>query len=323
MADLRDTNKDGVVDTQELAASISKTSAYAEIVRMFDGIGAPELGQWLADFIKGDPTIIDRQAELIQNLQESEPYAKRFSGLIKIRDFNKKNPTNPIAVISEGEYLNAENTYKQLLNPVKDLYGPNINQTIGDLIGNNISAVEVQSRISAATNWALSADPGIKKALKEFYNIGETDLVGYALDPERATIQIEKAAGIATLAAEAYQTQLNITRDYSERMLQDLVSSGQAENIAQAGQIAAKELRDITTGTATGYNPSAGTLRGLTNLANIEGADLTGEQVLGAALGTDVTAATKVSGLKSRERARFEQGQGGTNVLTQQMSGNV
>lgn len=323
MADARDTNKDGVVDTTELAAAVSKTSAYSEIVNMFNGVGAPELGQWLADFIKGDPTIVDRKAELIAQLQESEPYAKRFSGLTKIRAYNKKNPTNPIPVMSEGEYLNAENTYKQLLNPVKDLYGPNINQTIGDLIGNNISAVEVQSRVNAATNWALSADPNVKRALREFYGVTEDMLISYALDPENATTLIEKAAGVANLAGQAYEVQMNVTKQYSESMLNELVASGQARNLVEAGQMASAKLQDITTGTATGYNTSAGTLATNLKLAGIEGTDLTGEQVLGAALGTDTAAASKVTGLKSRERARFEGTTGGTNVLEQQMSGNV
>jgi hypothetical protein len=323
MADARDTNKDGVVDTTELAASVSKTSAYSEIVNMFNGVGAPELGQWLADFIKGDPTIVDRKAELIANLQESKPYAKRFNGLVKIRAYNKKNPTNPIPVMSEGEYLNAENTYKQLLNPVKDLYGANINKTIGDLIGNNISAVEVQSRVNAATNWALSADANVKRALREFYGVDESMLISYALDPENATTLIEKAAGVSNLAGQAYEVQMNLTKEYSEGMLTELVASGQARNLVEAGQLASAKLQDITTGTATGYNPAAGTLTGLTQLSRIEGSDLTGQEVLGAALGTDVAAAKEVTGLKSRERARFVQGQGGTNVLQTNVSGNV
>lgn len=323
MADVRDTNKDGVVDTTELATAVSKTSAYDEIVHMFDGVGAPELGQWLADFIKGDPTIVDRKSELVAQLQQSEPYAKRFSGLIKLRDFNKKNPTNPVPLMSEAEYLNAENTYKQLLAPVKDLYGPNINQTIGDLIGNNVSAVEVQSRVNAAKNWALSADSNVKKALRDFYGITEDLLVSYALDPENATTLIEKAAGVANLAGQAYEIQMNLTKDYSEKMLTELVGSGQARDLVEAGQLASAKLQDITTGTATGYNPAAGTLTGLTTLSRIEGSDLTGQEVLGAALGTDVAAAKEVTGLKSRERARFVQGQGGTNVLQTNVSGNV
>lgn len=324
MADTtKDLNNDGKVDAKDDAIALSRASAYSEITTMFDGIAGTEIGVWLADFIKQDPTVLDRKSELLLALQDSDPYKQRFSGLVKIREYNKKNPTNPIVVMSEAQYLNAENTYKQLLNPVKDLYGKDINKTIGDLIGNNISAVEVESRIQTATNWALSADPNIKKALNDYYGIGESQLVSYALDPEKALTQIEKAAGLATLASEAYDTRLNLTKQYGETILQDLVASGEARNLTEAGQIAAGKLQDITSGTATGYNPSAGTLDSSLNLAKIEGIDLTGEQVLGAALGTDVAAAGKVSGLRSRERARFSGGQGGINVLGEQMSGNV
>jgi hypothetical protein len=303
--------------------AIQETEAYKMLVNLFNNAGAPKLGAWLATTVVGDPTIVDRESELISLMQESQPYKERFSGLVKIREFNKNNPTNPIPVMTEAEYLNAENTYKQLLNPVKNLYGNEINKTIGELIGSNVSPAEVQSRITAATNWALSADQTIKKTLKDFYGVTTEDLIGYALNPELATAYLEKQAGVVTLAQEAYQTQVNITKDYSEKMLEQLVSSGEAKDLQEAGIIAARKLQDITTGTSTGYNPAAGSLVGVTRLAGIEGVDLTGEQVLGAALGTDVEATAKISGLKSRERARFEGASGGTNVLQENVSGTI
>jgi hypothetical protein len=306
-------------------STVKQTEAYQLLVSVFNAAGDSALGQFLADAIYDDPTLVERDAELLLLIQGSEPYKKRFSGLDKIRTYNNTTAgkANPIPVMSEGEYLDAENAYKQILYPVKDLYGANINQTIGDLIGANVSAVEVQSRLGAAQQWANNANPAVKQALKEFYNINDSDLVAYALDPKTATVMIEKQAGITALAAEAYDTQVKITQGYSERMLEDLVRTGQARNLTEAGQIAAKELRDITTGTATGYNPAAGSLATVTKLAGIEGTELTGESVLGAALGTDTAAAGKVSGLKSRERARFSGTTGGTNVLGEQMSGNV
>jgi hypothetical protein len=225
--------------------------------------------------------------------------------------------------MSEAEYLNAETTYKQLMNPIAGMLGDSVNDEIGKLIGNNISPVEVQSRIQIATNWAQAADPGIKKALKDYYGVDESALVGYALDPVRGTAQIQKMAGMATLASQAAQTSVGVSRAYGENLLQSLVDLGQARDTAEAGILAAGKLQDITTGTATAYNPNAGTLTGLQSLSRIEGSDLTGQEVLGAALGTDIAAAGEVRGLKSRERARFEGGQAGTNVLGTNMSGTV
>jgi hypothetical protein len=320
-----DTNKDGKVSDVEQAAGgdVTKVSAYQDMVATFKALGIEDLGQYIADAIKADPTIIDRRNELIQSIQESPQYAKRFSGLVLIRKHNKTNPTDPIAVMSEAEYLNAETTYKQLLNPIAGMLGDSVNDEIGKLIGNNVSPVEVQSRIQIATNWAQAADPGIKKALKDFYGVDENALVGYALDPVRGTAQIQKMAGMATLSAQAAQTSVSIDKAYGENLLQSLIDLGQADNAVQAGLLATAKLQDITTGTATAYNPNAGTLGTLTKLADIEGTDLTGQEVLGAALGTDVGAATKTRGLKSRERARFSGGQGGTNVLGEQMSGTL
>jgi hypothetical protein len=305
--------------------AIEETEAYRILRETFDRAGAPDLGNDLVNLVVGDPTLMDRYSELVIEIRKKPSYTTRFSGLELMRQYNNTaaGKINPLPMMDEAEYLRTENQYKQVLAPVKDLYGANINTTIGRLIGNNISAVELESRVSAAQAWARSANPAIKDTLKRFYNVTDSDLVAYALDPKTATFMLEKQAGITALAAEAYDTQVTITQEYSERMLQDLVSTGRARDLSEAGLLAAKELQDITTGTATGYNPSAGTLRGLTNLAGIEGTELTGEQVLGAALGTDTKAAEKVTGLKSRERARFSGTTGGTNVLETNMSGNV
>jgi predicted aspartyl protease len=309
----------------DITKPIVETEAYKILKEAFDASGAPQLGIDLADLVVGDPTLMDRTSELVLEIRKKPSYIQRFSGLVKLREYNNtaEGKVNPVAVMDEGEYLRQENIYKEVLSPISNLYGKNINKTIGDLIGSQVSSVELQSRVTTAQAWANNADPAIKQTLKDFYNVTDEDLVAYALDPKTATSMLEKQAGVTTLASEAAQTNVKINQDYTEKMLQRLVDTGAAKDLVQAGQIAAKELGDITVGTATGYNPSAGTLTGLTQLGKIEGRNLTGEQILGASLGTDVTAAEEVRGLKSRERARFEQGQGGTNVLQQNVSGTV
>jgi hypothetical protein len=314
MADARDTNKDGKVSIQEEAAAAEKTSAYSQIVNMFNNAGAPELGQWLRDYIKGDPSIIDREAELITKLQESEPYAKRFSGLIQLRDFNKKNPTRTVFIPSEAQYLATESSMKEILSPVMNMFKTDINTVIGDLIGKQISPVELQNRVVVANDWVNSQDKNIKQALRQYYGIGDTELLQYALDPERGTAEIQRAAGATRLGAQALESQTTLSRTESESVVRQLAFSGMSQDEFTAGQDAAIALEKLT---------STGTLTGVQQLARIEGTDISTGAVLTGALGVNTAAAQQVSGLKSRERARFEGTSGGTNVLETNVSGNI
>jgi hypothetical protein len=318
-----DTNKDGKIDTSEVAAAEQKQSAFDIIIHTFDNVGAPELGQWLANAIKGDPTLVGKQNELFSQLQQSDPYKQRFSGLVKIREYNKTNPTNPMPVMSEAEYLSAESSYKQILSPVSSMYGNSLNQAVGDIIAKNISPVELQDRVNVANQWVMAQNPAIKQELQKWYGIDDTHLMQYALDPERGVTEIQKAAGAAQLGAQAIQSAVDLTQQQSESLIKQLVSSGQAKNMEEAGLSAAAKLQDITTGTATAYNPNAGTLKGDVTLSKIEGVNLQASDVLGAALGINEQTASDITGLKSRERARFNQGAGGTNVLQTNVSGNV
>jgi len=321
--DPADTNKDGKIDATELATADAKRSAYDVIVNMFNDAGAPALGQWLKGAIQGDPNLLTNQNELFNQLQNSDPYKQRFSGLVKLRDYNAKNPTNPVAVPSESQYLATEAQMKQILSPVASMYGDTIDAVVGNLIGSQISPVEVQSRVNVANAWVMNTDPNVKAALQQYYGVDDTHLLQYALDPERGTSEIQKAAGTVQLGAEALANHVSITQQQSEGLIQQLMANGQANDMQQAGQIASQKLQDITSGTATAYNPNAGTLKNDLTLSKIEGGNLQAADVLGAALGTNTQAATDITGLKSRERARFNQGQGGTNVLQQNVSGSV
>lgn len=329
--DLADTNKDGKVDATEAATAAERQSAYDVIVHMFDNAGASDLGAWLAQTIKGDPSLLDKQNELFSMLQQSQPYKDRFSGLEKLRQHNiamdkANNPAGKVFVPSEAQYLSTESQMKEILKPVSSMYGsdPNMmNTVVGNLIGGQISPAELASRVTIANNWVMNQDPNIKKSLRDYYQIDDTALLKYALDPTTATVELQKQAGAAELGAQALDNHINLTAAQSESIVQQVTATGNAPDMLQAGQIAAQKLQDITSGTATAYNPNAGSLAGTQNLAKIEGTNLQAVDVLGAALGINAPAAETVRGLKSRERARFEGGQGGTNVLQTNVSGTV
>jgi hypothetical protein len=329
--DPADKNKDGYISEAEFkAAHPDKVNAYETIVTMFSAIGITgdiddvnSLPGWIANTIKTDPTLLDNKALFMSELYKSEPYKQRFSGLTEIRKNNASNPTNPMVVPSEAEYLQRESTYKQILSPVKSMYGASINAEIGMLIAKNISPIELQDRVTVANSWVMSQDANLKAQLQTYYGIGDNELLGYALNPDLGLSQIQKAAGAAQLGAQALASAVDLNMKQSEDLVVALTAGGMAKDAYQAGQKAAEVLQDIASGTATAYNPLAGSLTGVQRLAGMEGTQLGTSEVLGAALGVNTEAATKIGGLKSRERARFEGASGGTNVLAEQVSGTV
>jgi len=332
--DPADINKDGYVSEEEFRKAYpDRVSAYDLIVNEFNQYGVGEIGQWIKDTLSKDPTLLDRPSELNTKLYESKPYSDRFSGLVKIREFNAdeskkaaKDPTyvpNYMVVLSEGEYLRTETIYKQVLAPVISMYGDDLNAEIGKIIANNISPVELQNRVGIAQQWVDMQDPLLKEQLRKWYTIGDNELLKFALNPERGLAEIQKAAGAAQLGAQAVASAVSLNKEQSEALIQALVRTGASPDLLKAGQKAAETLQDITSGTATAYNPNAGSLVGTQQLAKIEGTDITGQEVLGAALGVNTEAASKIRGLKAREKARFEGASGGTNVLGQQVSGTV
>jgi hypothetical protein len=325
-----DTNKDGTVTETEAEAyykkqNPTKVNAYDALVGMFDDLGIKELGTWLRDTIYKTPTLVDNKSQLMTELYNSKPYTERFSGLDTIRKYNASaaGKDNPMAVMSEAEYLNAETTYKQILAPVSNMYGTDLNKKVGDIIAKNISPLELQERVVIAQSWVNAVDPNIKAQLQSYYQIDDTLLMQYALEPDRGLVEIQKAAGAAQLGAQALQSSIDINKKQSEDIIQSLVSTGASKDLLSAGQQAAATLQEITSGTATAYNPNAGSLVGTQQLAKIEGTNLEAADILGASLGINTGAAEEIRGLKSRERARFEQGQGGTNVLQTNVSGTV
>lgn len=329
--DPADANKDGYVSEAEFKAAYpEKVNAYESLITMFSAIGITgditdvnSLPGWIATTIQNDPTLLDNKALFMSELYKSQPYIDRFSGLVEIRKNNASNPTNPMVVPSESEYLQMESTYKQILSPVKNMYGADINKEIGTLIAKNISPIELQDRVTVANSWVMSQDPNLKAQLQTYYGIGDNELLGYALNPDRGLAQIQKAAGAAQLGAQALASSVDLNRKQSEDIVSALTAGGMAKDAYGAGLKASEVLQDITSGTATAYNPLAGSLTGVQRLAGMEGTQLGTAEVLGAALGINTEAATKVSGLKSRERARFEGASGGTNVLQEQVSGTV
>lgn len=223
-------------------------------------------------------------------IRQTEGYQKRFKGLNDLR-----RAGNTYGITSEGEYLALENQYRNVFRQAgigDRLTGTSGNdyESIADLISKyNQSVDEVQARIADAQRVVNDTSPDVKNALRDFYGIGDNDLLAYSLDPANAMADINRKANAATFAGLSRQAGLNVSQTYAETMAQNLYGTSDINRpeIQQSVQQASTLQRETS------------------KLAGIEGTSLSAEESLSTTLGTDALATEKVKGLQSRERARF------------------
>jgi hypothetical protein len=292
--------------TKAATDQAARQSAYDLLYSEFNKYG---LGS-LVDPLKNLITSGASPAEFTIKLRESDAYQKRFSA-------NKQRISKGLKAISEAEYINLEDQYQSILRNAglpesywKQTVDPGTGivsqEGFANFIANDVSAVELEDRVSTAQKRLLYANPEVSIALKTFYpDITNGDLLAYALDPTKGLEQIKRRITAAEVGSTAVQMGLatNVT---------------DAEYLARYG---------VTKQTAQqGYSTIAGGLQRGSQLASIYGENpytqTTAEQeVFGVPGAAEAKAARqKLTGL---EKATFG-GQTGvsSSALARDRAGN-
>lgn len=186
------------VEQKQEEISKDTQDAFAILKSVLSNYGLDSLYGTIEGYMKSG--LGPEQAKL--KIKQEPAYLKRFAG-------NEKRRTAGLNVLSEAEYLSLEDAYNQTLRAYgQQTYFGNTAATrqeaMANLIGNDISATEFKDRIDLAVTRVNNADPAIKTQLKAFYNIEDTDLVGYFLNPTQNLPKLEekvKAAEIGSAAA--------------------------------------------------------------------------------------------------------------------------
>ena len=196
--------------------------AYALLEQTFKDYGL----ETLVDTIKGymDRGLGAEQAAL--ELRKSDAYIKRFRG-------NEIRRSAGLNVLSEAAYLSLENSYTETLRAygLQGYFGLNrdVSQSkMADIIGNDISAVEFKDRIDTVVTRVNNADPMIKATLKSFYNITDTDLVGYFLNPKENLPKLQEKVTAAEIGSEALKQNLVTGVDSATALAQLGITKTQA-----------------------------------------------------------------------------------------------
>ena len=183
-------------------------------------------------------------------LRKTDVYKTRFAG-------NEKRRAAGLNVLSEGEYLQLENAYKEILRSYgqQNFFGAGAaaQAKMAELIANDIAATEFKDRIDTVVTRVNLSDPTIKSTLKSFYNIGDEDLIAYFLSPKENLPMLQQKVtaaeiGSAALAQKGLTTnvasatalaQMGITKQQAKEGYQDI--AGVLPETTKLGQIYKEE----------------------------------------------------------------------------------
>jgi hypothetical protein len=173
--------------------------AFAMLEDLFRSYGLEELAGEIADYMKQGLTSAEALIKLKTN--PAGAYATRFAG-------NFERVKKGLNVLSEAEYINLESSYAQTLKAYglgsmvssnrKDNY-----KKFAEFIAADISAVEFKDRIDLAVTRVKDADPFTRNTLKSFYNINDTDLVSYFLNPTENLPKLQQKVTAAEIGGSA------------------------------------------------------------------------------------------------------------------------
>jgi hypothetical protein len=161
------------------------------------------------------------ESTITLELQNTDTYKQRF----KANDIRiKKN----LSVLTPAEYLNVEDGYRQVLRA----YGLKQFDTdayVQQFIGNDVSPTEFSNRVVTAVQRVQNADPAISKQLRDYYNIGQADLVAYALDPEQNFQKIERQVAAAEIGVAAARQGLTAGVSVAEQLASQGITQAEAQ----------------------------------------------------------------------------------------------
>ena len=194
-------------------------------------------------------------------IRQSQAYKDRFKG-------NEGRIKKGLAVYQPNEYLQAEETYRNLLlaNNLQDLVSRN---TTDAFISGAVSAQEVQDRIQNVFTKIDNADATLKGQLGQYFsnygiadpNLQRSQLASALLTGETSSMALERQLKKAQLRAGAQMSGVTIAETGVESLQQQL----EAQNIS-----------DVYGTAKTGFSTLSQTQPGTEKLAQIYGEQTTG-----------------------------------------------
>lgn len=202
--------------------------AFAILKNIFASYGLSDLSATIEGFMKSGLTTSEATIEL----KKTKAYEDRFYG-------NKLRAASGLNVLDEAAYLDLENSYSETLKAygLQDYFGVAVTpeqrlarqKNIAEVMGKDISAVEFKDRVSTAVERVTNADTQTKAAFKSLYNVTDSELVKYFLDPAKNVQALKEKAAAAEIGGAALGQGLTTTAASAEELARMGVTKAQAQ----------------------------------------------------------------------------------------------
>jgi len=264
-----------IADMKE-KTTVDRKSVYDTLYNLFvTELGLPDslMDDVMEMLIKGDSDLA-----VTQKIRQTQEYKDRFPVMAQRADLK-------LPRLSEGTVLTMERKYRASMRQA-GMEDPSLDYMTQWLVG-DVSEAELQTRIALAETAVRTANTETKQQLKDLYNIDDSDLLNYYLDPDRATdifearLQLE-AAGISAASVRGAGAALGL---------------GAAERLQESG-VQAREVEQR-------LGRRAGLLE---DLIGSEG--LAVDELAEGEFGTDLEAATELQRLAGERLSAFERRSG-------------
>ena len=212
--DVEKYTKDYLAKVTEDEKTVERQSAFNILKMEFQQYGLGSLVDSISNLLTdGTPP-----AEFALRLRDTKEYKDRFKA-------NEIRISKGLAALSPAEYVGLEDQYQNVMRNydlpesyyTKDKTGRQLG--FEALLASDVSARELEDRISTAKERVVNANPEVSKALKQFYpDITNGDILAYALDPKNALKSIQSRVTAAEIGGAAMQTGLATSLTRAEEL---------------------------------------------------------------------------------------------------------
>lgn len=232
------------------AAEAEKVAAQREsigkiVADRFAQYGLASLGTKVLELARKGYT----EATITLELQNTDEYKTRFAA-------NADRIKKGLAVLTPAEYLSVEDGYRQTLRAYglkqfdNDAY-------VRQFIANDVSPSELSTRVVTAVQRVQNSDPVIARTLRDYYGIGDVDMVAYVLDPNNQLPMIQRQVAAAEIGSAARLQGLEAGVSVSEQLAAQGITQAEAQKgYATIADIlpTAEKLSSIYGNQLEGYN---------------------------------------------------------------------
>lgn len=130
--------------------------------------------------------------------------------------------------ISEAEYIAYERRAAELERAYGMPPGMLNKDSVTKLIGNEVSANELEQRLTLAASGAYQTAPQVRQQFEQYYGIGTGALTAYFLDPDKALPLLNKQFVSAQIGAQAAMQGIGVGVDVAQQLQEAGITEAQA-----------------------------------------------------------------------------------------------